>query len=289
MSDRAHLYTLLGPISPGARNFLGCFIRGSGQAAAPVVMVWVPAAIADNAEALKELALDTEAAEKLDHPNIIKVYGLEKLEQGWARIVEYADAEPLRAIIEAERTREGRISPALAASIVADACSGVHFAHETGEKGPRRHPILHGGLRPEVLQVTHDGRTKVTGYGAAAFAPVGKDSSRDAYTAPEQVLGGRWAMTRQTDVYQLGAVLYEAITGFQPFTAEDGVLETCILSKMPPPRGLSAWPELGGDRHEGHGEEGLRSLPHGARHARGPGDLQGHAAGEPGGGGVAGQ
>ena len=172
MSDRAHLYTLLGPISPGARNFLGCFIRGSGQAAAPVVMVWVPAAIADNAEALKELALDTEAAEKLDHPNIIKVYGLEKLEQGWARIVEYADAEPLRAIIEAERTREGRISPALAASIVADACSGVHFAHETGEKGPRRHPILHGGLRPEVLQVTHDGRTKVTGYGAAAKTQV---------------------------------------------------------------------------------------------------------------------
>ena len=248
MPGRAHLFQPLGPLSPDGRTHIGVEMQGSGQPALPVVMVWVPERIYSRPEKLKELEEQTESALKLNHPNVIRVRGLEKLDDGWARIVEFADADSLRKMLEAGRNRVDMLWPAIAAAIVADACLGVHHAHETGEAKDPKRPQLHGGIRPDVLLVNYKGLTKVTGYGAAAFAPEGKDLARDAYTAPEQVLGGREAMTRQTDVYQLGAVLYEALTGVPPFTAEEGLLEQLILTKMPGAHRLADQPELGGSR-----------------------------------------
>ena len=245
MSGRAHLFQPMGPLSPDGRTHIGVEMQGSGLPALPVVMVWVPERIHSKPEKLKELQEQTESAVRLNHPNVIRVRGLEKLDDGWARIVEFADADSLRKMLEAGRGRVDMLWPAIAAAIVADACLGVHHAHETGEAKDPKRPQLHGGIRPDVLLVNYKGLTKVTGYGAAAFAPEGKDLARDAYTAPEQVLGGREAMTRQTDIYQLGAVLYEALTGVPPFTAEEGLLEQLILTKMPGAHRLADQPELG--------------------------------------------
>lgn len=235
----------LGPLSPDGRAHLGVEIQGHGQPALPVVMVWVPKEITGDAGRLAELQAQTESAVRLEHPNIIRVRGLAKLDDGWARVVEFADADSLRKLLDASRGKSDLLWPAIAAALVADACLGVHHAHEVGEARDPKRPLLHGGLRPDVLQVNYKGFTKVTGYGAAAFAPQGKDAARDAYTAPEQVLGGREAMTRQTDVYQLGAVLYECLAGVPPFTAEEGLLETLILQRMPASHRLGEHPELG--------------------------------------------
>ena len=245
MSSRAFMFEPLGPLSPDGRAHLGVEIQGSGQPALPVVMVWVPERITSDAGLLSDLQAQTESAVRLEHPHIIRVRGMEKLDLGWARIVEFADAESLRKLLEAGRGKVDLLWPAIAAAIVADACLGVHHAHETGEAKDPKRPVLHGGLRPDVLLVDYKGRTKITGYGASMFAPAGKDHARDAYTAPEQVLGGRDAMTRQTDVYQLGAVLYECLTGVPPFTAEEGLLENLILTKPPAAHRLEEHKELG--------------------------------------------
>jgi len=241
----ARIYEALGPLSPDGRAHMGVEIRGSGLPALPVVMVWVPERITSDPSLLAELQSQTASAVRLEHPHIIRVHGLEKLEHGWARVVEFADAESLRKLLDAGRGKVDLLWPAIAAAMVADACLGVHHAHETGEAHEPTRPVLHGGIRPETLLVDYKGRTKITGYGAAAFAPAGKDRARDAYTAPEQVLGGREAMTRQTDIYQLGAVLYECLTGVPPFTAEEGLLESLILTKAPAAHRLADQPELG--------------------------------------------
>jgi hypothetical protein len=241
----ANHFEPLGPLSADGRAHLGVEIQGHGLPALPVVMVWVPKAITEDPAKLAELKAQTESAVRLEHANIIRVRGLSKLDDGWARVVEFADADSLRKLLEESRGKTDLLWPAIAAALVADACLGVHHAHETGEARDPKRPLLHGGLRPDVLQVNYKGYAKVTGYGASVFAPQGKDAARDAYTAPEQVLGGRDAMTRQTDVYQLGAILYECLAGVPPFTAEEGLLETLILQKMPASHRLGEHPELG--------------------------------------------
>jgi serine/threonine-protein kinase len=245
MSGRALQFTTLGPLLGSPRAFLGVEMKGTGQPARPVVMLYLPESLANDKALLAEIKAHTASAARLQHPNVILVHGLEQLDEGWARIVEYADAETLRRLLADSVGVKFRPSPAVCAAILADACTGVHYAHEMGEVGDVKRPLLHGGLRPETLMVTHAGRTKVTGYGAQVFAPSpGKDGPRDAFVAPEQVLGGREAMSRQTDVYALGAVLYEMLSGVPPFTAEEGLLEQLILTKKPNANRLADFPEL---------------------------------------------
>ena len=244
MANRALQFTALGPLEPNSRASLGVEIRGSGLQARPVVIVFLPLDATRDPARLAEIRARTESAVRLQHPNVIQVLGMEQLDDGWARIVEYAQGESLGRLLVEAAARKERPPPSVAAAILADACLGVHHAHETGESRDATRPQLHGGIRPATLIVTHAGRTKVTGYGAAIFAPTGKEALHP-YLAPEQVLGGVDATTRQTDVYALGAVLYELIAGSPPFVSDEGMLDNQILTMRPSSLRVSDEAELG--------------------------------------------
>jgi serine/threonine-protein kinase len=87
------------------------------------------------------------------------------------------------------------LPPGVAVALVADACMGVHYAHELGESETGT-PWVHGGVRPETLQIGFGGLAKVTGYGAQVLADTIRKKgatglvTRDVYTAPEQAIGG---------------------------------------------------------------------------------------------------
>src|SRR5262249_3025401 len=201
-------YQALGPLmsGEGSRAFLGLEITDTSPAK-PVVMVWVPGEAARDAEKRAQILRETQRAVTLEHPNITRVYGLAAVDEGLARVVEFADGESLRRVLEIAH----RLPPHFAALVAADAAKGVHFAHIAGNDDGS--PLVHGDLRPETLMITYGGICKVAGYGALSVAPKESDGNRvqrrRLYCSPEQIVGGRSAIGVQTDVYLLGLILYE--------------------------------------------------------------------------------
>jgi serine/threonine-protein kinase len=228
-------YEALGPLQAGegSRAFLGLAISEDNKAA-PVVIIWVPENAEKDGALLEKIRRETEHAAQLDHPNIVNVIGFARLEQGHARVVEFADGESLRRIIEVGRKLPLRI----ALRVLIDCCTGVHYAHVAGNDDGSE--LVHGDLRPETVLVSFSGVTKVTGYGALAFAPreVGgqRVKGRRIHTAPEQIVGGRNAYTVQTDVYLLGLMLYECLTGVVPWAEQGEFFDHAVLTlPLPPP------------------------------------------------------
>ncbi|MBN8232644.1 PEGA domain-containing protein [Corallococcus macrosporus] len=226
-------YQSLGPLlaGEGSRAFLGLSLE-EGVTPRPVVLIWAPPEIAQNPELVARLERETNRAIVFDHPNILRVHGLEKLDGGLARVTEFADGEPLRRVLEANP----RMSPAFASLVVADAAMGLHYAHVAGNDDGS--PLVHGDIRPETLMVSFSGFTKVTGYGALSVAPRERGGkrvkNRRAYTSPEQLLGGREAVNVQSDVFLLGLTLHECLTGKMPFK-ESADPDKAVLNRALPP------------------------------------------------------
>jgi serine/threonine-protein kinase len=230
----SYRYQALGPLlaGEGSRAFLGLAISEDNRAR-PVVIIWVPDAALKDPPLLAKIQRETEHAAKLDHPNIVTVMGFAKLDEGYARIVEFADGESLRKIIETAK----KLPPRIAAKIICEACTGTHYAHVAGNDDGT--PLVHGDLRPETILISFNGVTKVTGYGALAFAPreLGgqRVKGRRVHSAPEQIIGGREAITIPTDVYLLGLTLYECLTGVVPWADQGDFFDHAVLTLPLPP------------------------------------------------------
>ncbi|NVJ20544.1 MULTISPECIES: protein kinase domain-containing protein [Myxococcus] len=209
-------YLSLGPLLAGAgsRAFLGLALE-DGLPPRPVVLIWAPQEVVQSPELTAKLTRETGRALVFEHPNILRVHSLAAQDGGLARVTEFADGEPLRRVLEASP----RLPPPLAALVAADAATGLHYAHMAGNDDGT--PLVHGDVRPETLMLSFSGLTKVTGYGALSVAPRERDGkrvkNRRAYSAPEQLLGGREAVNVQSDVFLLGLVLHECLSGKMPF------------------------------------------------------------------------
>lgn len=230
----AYRYQALGPLQAGegSRAFLGLAISTDNKAR-PVVIIWVPEAAEKDPQLLAKIKRETEHAAQLDHPHIVTVIGFAELDEGHARVVEFADGESLRKILEVAK----KLPPRIAARVVLDACTATHYAHVAGNDDGV--PLVHGDLRPETLLISFSGSTKVTGYGALAFAPreLGgqRVKGRRVHSAPEQVIGGRDAVTIPTDVYLLGITLYECLTGIVPWADQGDFFDHAVLTLPLPP------------------------------------------------------
>lgn len=227
-------YQVLGPLhaGEGSRAQLGLAVFEDGRAD-PCVVVPVPEDAEKDATLLEKIKRETEHAAQLDHPNIVMVFGFGALGKSFARMVEFADGESLRRVLNISKT----LSPRLAARIVIDACTGVHYAHLAGNDDGTA--LVHGDIRPETMLISFAGVTKVTGYGALAFAPkevAGRRvKGRRVHSSPEQIIGGRDAITIPSDVYLLGLTLYELLTGVVPYADQGDGFDQAVLAYPLPP------------------------------------------------------
>ncbi|WNG36869.1 protein kinase [Archangium violaceum] len=226
-------YEILGPLIPGegSRPSLALALEDSAPPQ-PVVLVWAPADVVQDAAMLSRLRRETERAVVFDHPNILRVHGLVTLDGRVARVTEFADGESLRQVLEAGQ----RLPLPFAALIAADVAKGVHYAHVAGNDDGT--PLIHGDIRPETVMVSFNGVCKVSGYGALGVAPRERNGrrvrNRRLYSAPEQLMGGREASSVLTDVFLLGLLLYECLSGRKPF--QDSIdQDKAILNRPLPP------------------------------------------------------
>ena len=175
--------------------------------------------------------MEARAAANLSHPNIVTVHDFGYDQDQLYIVMEHIPGKDLKTIL---RTR-GRYSIENAVSIIVQACAGIGYAHRAG--------LVHCDIKPHNFIVTSDNRLKVTDFGIArALSTIMPDERADVvwgspqYFSPEQAVGE--APSPASDVYSLGIVLYETITGALPFNAPSSEeLARMHLQEYPiPPR-----------------------------------------------------
>lgn len=160
----------------------------------------------------KQFWLEARSAANLSHPNIVTVHDFGTADGLLYIVMEQIPGKDLKQIIR----ERGRFTVEQGIPILVQACAGVGYAHRAG--------LVHCDIKPHNMLVTKDMRLKVTDFGIArALSTIKPGEKNDVvwgsplYFAPEQAAGE--APTPASDVYSLGVVLYELLTGTTPFTA----------------------------------------------------------------------
>jgi len=200
----------------------------------------LPERFTDDAERLKRFEQEARALVGLNHPNILTIY-----EIGEDHSTHYIASELIEGETLRQRLVRGRIEVGEAVDIAIQVASALAAAHETG--------IVHRDIKPENIMLRPDGYVKVLDFGIAKLAeqevPVtiptdeamllvetnlGSILGTVRYMSPEQAYGVQ--VDKGTDIWSLGVVLYEMVTGHVPFTGETPKdVMTSILEKEPPP------------------------------------------------------
>jgi eukaryotic-like serine/threonine-protein kinase len=237
-------YEFLVPIAQGGMAAVWAGrLRGSRGFSKTVAIKTMLPSLSDD-ESFEQMFLDeAQIASRIRHPNVVEILDLGEENDVLYLVMEYVDGEPLGNLRRAAM-KHGGIPRAIAVRIVADACAGLHAAHELLDDAGQPVGLVHRDVSPQNLLVTHDGVVKIVDFGVAKAAgrtaqatTAGQVKGKPPYMAPEQALGG--VIDRRIDVFALGIILYQLTTGKHPFRGEsDLVTLQNIVSDKPvvPPR-----------------------------------------------------
>lgn len=166
----------------------------------------------NNPEFQEHFRTEARAAANLSHPNIVTVHDFGFAENLLFIVMEYIPGKDLKQLIR----QRGRFTVEAGIPLIIQACAGLGYAHRAG--------LVHCDVKPHNMLVSPDGRLKVTDFGIArALATMMPDEKADVvwgsplYFSPEQARGE--APAPASDVYSLGVVMYELLSGTTPFTA----------------------------------------------------------------------
>jgi eukaryotic-like serine/threonine-protein kinase len=183
---------------------------------------------------LKRFRLEAEAAASLDHPYIVPIYEVGERDGQCYFSMKFVEGGQLDEVVS--RTP---ISIQRAAELIAKVARTVHYAHE--------HGILHRDIKPGNILLDAKGEPQLTDFGLARLVESESTVTRTlevlgtpSYMAPEQAAGNHGKLTNTTDVYGLGAVLYQLLTGHPPF-AGGTTYETIKLLLEAEPRQPRLW------------------------------------------------
>ncbi|MBI3042905.1 MAG: serine/threonine protein kinase [Betaproteobacteria bacterium] len=171
---------------------------------------------------------EAKAAGGLNHPNIVTIYDIGKSGNVIYMAMELLDGAELRALMKAGAP----IAPARAVEIAAQVAEGLAFAHH--------HGVVHRDVKPANIMILGSGAAKITDFGIARMrtaevrTQTGVVLGSPRYMSPEQVAGKR--AEPRSDIFSLGVILYEMLTGKPAFTGEDVTsVMFQILNVVPPP------------------------------------------------------
>jgi two-component system LytT family response regulator len=218
----------------GAGGMGEVYLADDPQLGRKVALKILPAAVAADSERVRHFRQEAQMASAISHANVAHIYDLGEANGSVFLALEYVNGEPLSV-----RLQDG---PLLLREVVAfgrQAALALHAAHAQG--------IVHRDLKPANLMITRDGQLKVVDFGLALMRPKGRPSEDTApladlglvlgtvqYMSPEQALGRE--VDHRSDIFSLGATLYEMATGHMAFEADNAQQALAqMLSAEPPP------------------------------------------------------
>jgi serine/threonine-protein kinase len=176
----------------------------------PVALKFLPEAMARNEDFLVRLRNEVRTARRVSHPNVCRVYDVGEVDGQTFLSMEYVDGEDLASLLR----RIGRLPVDKTLQIARQLCAGLAEAHRQG--------VLHRDLKPANVMLDGRGHILITDFGLAGLAEqierADVRSGTPAYMAPEQLQGK--GVSVKSDIYSLGLVLYEILTGKRAFEDE---------------------------------------------------------------------
>ena len=221
--------------------FLAQQSRPRRQVAVKVLLPATALTTHQRAAFLERFRRETDAAASLEHPNILPVYEYGERDGFAYLVVPYISGGTLRDLMESE----GPLPLSRALNYVEQMAAALDFAHERG--------VIHRDVKPANILITPEGRLLLTDFGlvkiiadgqgpqmrlTGAGAPVGTPD----YMAPEQVIGE--VVDGRSDLYSLGIILYQLLTGTTPFQGETPMQIAAKQLQTPPPSPRSLRPDL---------------------------------------------
>jgi serine/threonine-protein kinase len=226
------------------------YLAEDGRLERPVALKFIAANATNEDWVREQLVKEARAVAKLEHPNICGVYGIEEIDGYRFIVMQYLEGEPLSAALGA-----GSIDARRALRLSVQLAEALGSAHGRG--------IIHRDIKPQNIIITPEGQAKILDFGIAKLTPRPQEVSAAgaavtqgvtqpglivgtiAYMSPEQTRGGE--VDCRSDIFSLGVVLYEMLSGSNPFLRE-GTEETlsAVREFDPPTVGGSARKALPG-------------------------------------------
>jgi eukaryotic-like serine/threonine-protein kinase len=215
-----------------ARSGMASIFRGTDTRTGRPVAIKVPHPEMEGDPVLFDrFNREEEIGKKLDHPGVVKVLNDEERSRRYM-VLEWVDGRLLRQILNEKKI----LPPERAIKIALGICNALDYIHSKG--------VVHRDLKPENIMVDAEDRTKLIDFGIAAnagsrrltFAKLTEAMGTPDYISPEQVKGKRG--DARSDIYTLGVMLYEMLTGKVPFTGPNPfvIMNERLLNNPIPPR-----------------------------------------------------
>jgi serine/threonine protein kinase len=194
--------------------------------------------LSDNDEFVRMFIDEAKLAAQLTHPNIVQIFDLGKAGGFYYIAMEYVDGKDLRSLLRKVREYRQPFPEAVAAYVTMKVATALDYAHRKRGMNEKELKLVHRDVSPQNVLISSDGAVKLVDFGIAKAATKSTQTMAGAlkgkllYMSPEQALGQ--SLDNRSDIYSLGLVLFELLTGERCFQADSelGVLEKVRLGRV---------------------------------------------------------